>query len=78
MIHFKIYSLIKIGTPTDSSNHPEQSAENEDTNNESTLEPEVQPTEDMPDSSSDIFYNYNTDSDSDEYYSLEDFDASTC
>ena len=49
-----------------------------DTNNESTLEPEVQQSEDMPDSSSDIFYNYNTDSDSDEYYSLEDFDASTC
>ena len=41
----------------------------------STIESEVQPSEDMSDSSSDIFYNY--DSVSDEYYSIEEFDIST-
>ena len=41
----------------------------------STLEKEVQQSEDMSDSSSDIFYDY--DSDSDEYYSLDEIDIST-
>ena len=41
----------------------------------STIESEVQQSEDMSDSSSDIFYNY--DSVSDEYYSIEEFDIST-
>ena len=41
----------------------------------STIESEVQQSEDMSDSSSDIFYNF--DSVSDEYYSIEEFDIST-
>ena len=41
----------------------------------STIESEVQQSEDMSDSSSDIFCNY--DSVSDEYYSIEEFDIST-
>ena len=41
----------------------------------STIESEEQQSEDMSDSLRDTFYNY--ESDSDEYYSVEDFDFST-
>ena len=51
----------------------EHSAEHDDRNNESTIQSEVQQSEEMSDSLSDIVYNY--ESDSDEYYSLEDFDV---
>ena len=53
----------------------EHSAEHDDRNNESTIQSEVQQSEEMSDSLSDIVNNY--ESDSDEYYSVEDFDFST-
>ena len=53
----------------------EHSTENDHRNNESTVKPEVQHTKEMSGFSSDVFYNY--ENDSDEYYSLEDFDGST-
>ena len=56
-------------------NHQVHSAEKDERNNESTIESKVQQSEQISDSSSDIFYNY--ESDSDDYYSLEDFDGST-
>ena len=54
---------------------PEHSTENDQRNNESTVKSEIQQSEEMSGSSSDIFYN--NENDSDEYHSLEDFDGST-
>ena len=59
-------------TLTDLLIHTELAKENDDRNNEATINSDIQLPEEMSGSSSDIFYNY--ENDSDEYYSLEDFD----
>ena len=63
------------GTLTNLLIRTEHATKNDDRNNESTIKSGVQQLEEMSGSSSDIFYNY--ENDSDEYYSLEDFDVST-
>ena len=60
-------------TLTDLLIHTEHAKENDDRNNEATIKSDIQQPEEMSGSSSDIFYNY--ENDSDEYYSLEDFDV---
>ena len=72
--NFSISDLFQ-NCATPSLNHPENSTENNEAKDVSTLETEAQQSEDMSDSSSDIFYDY--DSDSDEYYSLDEIDIST-
>ena len=71
-----------LATLTDLLIHTEHAKENDDRNNEATINSDIQQPEEMSGSSSDIFYNYENDSDeyhsledSDEYYSLEDFDV---
>ena len=60
-------------TLTDLLIHTEHAKENDDRNNEATINSDIQQPEEMSGSSIDIFNNY--ENDSDEYYSLEDFDV---
>ena len=69
------FNLLLLVTLTDLLIHTEHAKENDDRNNEVTINSDIQQPEEMSGSSSDIFYNY--ENDSDEYYSLEDFDVST-